>query len=146
MQTYGGFDIYNSGAPTYARVLYEEAAHRKIRSILQKDNGTISISTKIRLISDEWATIDRDMVDLGLPPQLHRGLQILQAILTSNSSVHENTFRAVQNVIDSLLELSLDRHELDLWLRFIKPILINFYNNLGGWNGNNDDWNTALLR
>uniref|UniRef100_A0A914C2G0 Aminopeptidase N n=1 Tax=Acrobeloides nanus TaxID=290746 RepID=A0A914C2G0_9BILA len=144
--TYDRYDIYNEGAHTYARIIYEDRAHKRIRRIIEQDNGTISIGTKIRLISDEWATIDRDMVDLGLPPKLHRGLQILQSILTANTSVHSTTFMAAQNVIDSIVELSRDRHEFDLYLRFLKPILTNFYNYSGGWSGNDNDFNTGFLR
>jgi hypothetical protein len=86
------------------------------------------------------------MVDLGLPPKLHRGLQILQSILTANTSVHSTTFMAAQSVIDSIVELSRDRHEFDLWMRFLRPILTNFYNNSGGWSGNDNDFNTGFLR
>uniref|UniRef100_A0A914EJ50 Aminopeptidase n=1 Tax=Acrobeloides nanus TaxID=290746 RepID=A0A914EJ50_9BILA len=145
IQTFDPYMLYNDGAPTYARVHYEEGAHNKIRQLLRQDNGTISINTKIRLIADEWAFIDRDMVLLGLPPKLHRGMQILESILNSSFSVHTTTFMAAQSVFDTIFELSRDRHEYELYLKFLIPILENFYQKVG-WNGTNDDFNTNMLR
>jgi hypothetical protein len=147
VQALDKFNIYNDGAYTFARIRYEDEAHRKVHQFLKTGNNSksVSINTKIRLIADEWAYIDRDMVNLGLPPKLHRGLQILQSVLNDSSSVDVSTWIVAQPVIDSLLELSSDRHEFNLYLKLLVPILTNFYNVIG-WSGKENDFNTALLR
>lgn len=140
------YDIVNDKAPTFARVRYEEGAHNKIRHYMQLPNNsaTVPLQTKIRLIADEWAYIERKFI-LGEMPNLHRALQIISATLSDNSSVDISTWMAANPIIDAVYELSRDRHEFDLYMRFLSPVLTTFYNVIG-WTGNERHIPTGWLR
>lgn len=140
------YDILNDKAPTFARVRYEDRAHDKIRHYMKLPNNsaTVPLQTKTRLIADELAYIDRKLM-IGEYPNLHRALQIIQATLNDNSSVDITTWRAANDMIDAIYEISRDRHEFDLYMRFLTPILTTIYNVIG-WTGNDRHIPTGMLR
>ena len=54
-------------------------------------------------------------------------------------------FIVARPIFDFLLQLGLDRDEKGLFMGFLEPILLNFYENLG-WAGKEGDYGIGFLR